>query len=124
MNRQQSFARGNQRRSSSHAKRDRKMRHGALAFNAKRASAAIFDLTPLEQRLFMSFAPSISGAASVVGGQPYTLNLNSTGTTVPVSWSINWGDNSDPDGNGTGGEQFNGNPSTRTHTYAATPTSY
>src|SRR5258708_14738133 len=105
MNGQQSCARGNQRRSSSQGKDYRKARRGGRALDAKRASGAIFDLRPLEQRLFMSFAPSISGTASVVGGQPFTLNLKSTGTTVPVSWSINWGDNSDPDGNGTIGEQ-------------------
>ena len=69
----------------------RKHRRGA-----DRSKPPLFELTALEQRLFLSFAPSISGAASTLGGQSYVLNLHSTGSTPPTSWSINWGDGSDP----------------------------
>jgi uncharacterized delta-60 repeat protein len=100
-------------------RRRRERRRAILA-----SAVPVFELTPLEQRVYLSFAPSISGPATALGGQPYVLNLSYTGTVTPASWSINWGDNSDPDGNGTVGEQFSGNPSTRSHTYVNTAANY
>jgi uncharacterized delta-60 repeat protein len=42
---------------------------------------------------------TISGAASADEGSPYTLNLSSSdpGADTITSWTINWGDGSDPD---------------------------
>src|SRR5690349_19623796 len=72
----------------------------------------VFELTPLEQRLFLSFAPSISGGTTEFGTQNYTLNLNSTGSLTPYSWSINWGDGTiDP---------IAGTATSATHSYADT----
>jgi VCBS repeat-containing protein len=54
---------------------------------------------------------TISGAASVKEGIPYTLNLSSVdpGADTISNWEINWGDGST--------EDITGNPSTVSHTY-------
>ncbi len=54
---------------------------------------------------------TLSGAASVNEGSPYTLNLSSSdpGADTITSWTINWGDST---------QVVSGNPSSVTHTYA------
>ena len=50
----------------------------------------------MEQRKFLSFAPTITAPASVISGQQVNLQLTSAGNASPNSWSINWGDPAHP----------------------------
>ena len=54
---------------------------------------------------------TVTGAASVTQGTPYTLNLSASDPDgdIITSWTINWGDGAV--------ETFAGNPSSVTHTY-------
>lgn len=64
----------------------------------------------------------IDGNSSVIAGQTYALSLSATdpGSDQISHWTINWGDNSDPDGDGTVGQIVAGNPSSASHLFAAT----
>ena len=66
---------------------------------------------------------TITGNTTVNEGSIYTLNLSSTdpGNDTINQWEIQWGDGSDPDGDGLVGEIVAGNPSSVTHIYPDGP---
>ena len=63
------------------------------------------------------FTATVSGAATVTAGQPYTLSLATAGPGAAnvTSWSIDWGDGSDL-------QVVDGSPSTVTHAFNACAT--
>jgi uncharacterized delta-60 repeat protein len=74
----------------------------------------IFDLIPLEQRLFLSFAAEISGNPVIDDDGNYTLNLSASGSEAPgiTGWYIEWGD---------GATSSPGAQDTISHPYTAAP---
>lgn len=78
----------------------------------------------LEGRLvFDSTIPYIVGANLANEGSVYTLELSATGPNAGTisQWQIDWGDDSDPDGDNIVGELVEGNPPSVTHIYADGP---
>jgi RHS repeat-associated protein len=73
-----------------------------------------------------SESATVYGADTVDRWQPYTLTLpTATQSGRPVTgWTIDWGDGTDPDGDGTPGETIRGNPSGATHVYTSSPGTY
>jgi len=71
----------------------------------------------LEERLL--FSVSVSGAATAALGSVYTLTLNANGQTA-TGWTIDWGDDSNPDG-GAPGEQISGSATSAQHIYVTHP---
>lgn len=74
----------------------------------------------LENRVYLSLAPTIAGSPSGLLGSNYTLNLsaNPSGGSVVDHWTINWGDGTltAPDL-----QTIEGNPTSVTHQYTGNP---
>lgn len=64
-----------------------------ITAKGRRERQAAIDLQPLEQRLLMSLAPAIAGAASVDEGSEYRLYVSATGSqsSQVTDWVVNWG---------------------------------
>lgn len=71
----------------------------------------------------------VFGTSPVASGAEYTLTLP---TTLPstlsnqpiLGWNIDWGDGSDPDGDGIVGQAVSGTPASLSHVFIANVTSY
>ena len=64
--------------------------------------------------MLFSFAATLSAAGPVVAGTPYTVTLDSTGTSSVASWSLSWGDGTSQTVTSTS------DPMTVSHTYSST----
>jgi uncharacterized delta-60 repeat protein len=83
-------------------------------------AAPLFELSPLEQRVLLSFSPSVSGLpAAWEGTNTYSLNLGWTGSGEDVtSWAINWGNGTQTVNTGIT------NPMSVPHTYPDGPANF
>lgn len=85
-------------------------------------------IAPLSVRVYSDVPREvmIHGPDSVDQGQLYTLTLSTampSGRNV-TGWTIDWGDGTDPDRDGTVGEWIQGNPSSASHVYLSDPGDY
>ncbi|HLL88929.1 MAG TPA: DNRLRE domain-containing protein, partial [Tepidisphaeraceae bacterium] len=79
---------------------------------------------PLVQVANVAPAVAVTGASSVAAGAAYHLSWSATdpGDDAVTAWTVDWGDGSDPDGDGNVGQAVAGSAVSATHVYAAAGT--
>src|SRR5436190_1480410 len=54
--------------------------------------APLFELQPLEQRLLLNFAASVSGLNTATKNVNYVVHLAASGTQPALRYTVDWGD--------------------------------